>query len=312
MTGPILVFSNVIIDHVRDAGGVEHAPSAGGAGLFAAAGASAWWKPVALVAGVGEDFDTLTGGLADAYGFDRRGLVFRGPHSIQSRLIYEPDGGRSETPIMGADHFRRLQLTPADLDESLLPAAGTYLFRDDDPDFWAAVEALRPSLGRILWEIDCRLARPEKRAAFGKLASQVDIVSLNLAEGQAMLGPLAPGDLAAGLISLGCSTVLLRMGAEGALVAGAGVMLHVTTPAHRVVDVTGGGNAFSGGFLAGYCARPGDLDHASRCAAAAAAHAISEPGVPPPAAPDLLIRLARDTGVRVLPHSIGAKHAAIR
>jgi sugar/nucleoside kinase (ribokinase family) len=47
-----------------------------------------------------------------------------------------------------------------------------------------------------------------------------------------------------------------------------------------VVDVTGGGNAFCGGFLAGWCIRPGDLEHAGRCAAASAALAIAQIGLP--------------------------------
>ena len=49
-----------------------------------------------------------------------------------------------------------------------------------------------------------------------------------------------------------------------------------------MVDVTGGGNSFRGGFLAGSCQKPGDLEHAAGCGAAAAAICIARYGLPKP------------------------------
>ena len=68
------------------------------------------------------------------------------------------------------------------------------------------------------------------------------------------------------------------MGADGAFVATPDRRLRVTPPPVPVVDVTGGGNAFCGGFLAGWLLRPGDAEHAARCAAASAAHALGQFG----------------------------------
>ena len=55
--------------------------------------------------------------------------------------------------------------------------------------------------------------------------------------------------------------------------------LRLHPPASRVVDVTGAGNSFCGGFLAGWC-HTHDLEWAARAAAAAAAQTIAAFGPP--------------------------------
>ena len=128
-----------------------------------------------------------------------------------------------------------------------------------------------------------------------------DIVSLNLDEAQDLLGHAAPRDLFGQLCTLIPQvTIVLRMGNRGAFVGNVeSGAFHVQPPRHPVIDVTGGGNAFSGGFLAGLCNRPGDVVHAGRCAAAAAAIAIAQRGPPPvPPEPELLDQLYHATTIR--------------
>ena len=48
-----------------------------------------------------------------------------------------------------------------------------------------------------------------------------------------------------------------------------------------MVDVTGGGNSSTGGFLVGYCESEGDIAYAARCAAVSASFIIEQWGVPP-------------------------------
>ncbi|GEM_PF-1211480 len=302
MTGqpPLIALSNVIIDVVTEKDGTAYPPMAGGAGLYAALAMASWWPQVGLVAGVGDDFAEASGGIAAAYSLLPEALILRDQHCIRSELTYHPDGsGRTERAVYGPDHFGRMAVSPAQIPASLLPALGSYIFQAGDPIFWQEVQARRGDLGTLLWEVDCRMTRDGSPDDFAAVASQADVVSLNLDEARDLLGQGAPNDLFARLCTLSPAIVILRMGDRGALAGSAAIPpVHIKPPPHQVVDVTGGGNAFSGGFLAGLCARPGDIEHAGRCAAAAAACAIAQRG--PPAPPDraLLHQLYATTMIR--------------
>lgn len=298
---PLIALSRVIIDFVTERDGAAHPPAAGGAGLYAAAAMACWAPHVALVAGVGEDFTEVSGGIADAYGFAPEGFIVRAPNSTRSELIYHPDGQRrTERALHGPEHFTHMAVSPAQIPQRLLPAIGTYMFQDGDPAVWEALQQRRSELGTLLWEVDCALTRHCTVREFARLAQQSDIVSINLDEAQDLLGEATPQQLFAGLSGLSCAIMILRMGSQGAYVGSPQCEpLHILPPPHQVVDVTGGGNAFGGGFLAGLSERPGDIRHAARCAAAAAACAIAQRGAPSPPPPALLDRLYRTTMIRV-------------
>lgn len=300
-TLPLLIQSNVIIDDVRFADGSRHPQTLGGAAAYAAVAASHWWPQVAIVAGVGEDFEALAGAQLAPFGLRGEGLLQRDAHTIQSRLQYFDDGERSETAIYGPSHFQRLQLTPGDIPASLLPAVGSYVFRDLWPAFWKEVRQRRTALGRLLWEIDASSTQPQHRAAVEAILPIVDIFSINRTEAQQLLGQADPIELAMRLLRAGARELILRLGSEGALVCDGHQLLHVRPPPSTVVDVTGGGNSFSAGFLAGSCARHGDLKYAARCAAASAAVTLQQHGLPPPEAHQLLAHFHAATTLEQLP-----------
>jgi ribokinase len=190
-----------------------------------------------------------------------------------------------------------MQLTPEDVPASLLPAAGTYIFRDLWPEFWVAWRRLRSSLGNVLWELQFNPADPPSLEDIASLLNEVDVFSLNLSEARAILGPMSPRTTVKRLRDAGGRIIVLRMGREGSLVCNGDQFLHVVPPPSVVKDVTGGGNAFCGGFLAGLCLRPSDLEQAARCAAASAASCIAQHGLP--GAPDRagLRMLYSNTGI---------------
>jgi sugar/nucleoside kinase (ribokinase family) len=277
---PIVLLSNIIIDDVWHADGTHQGRNLGGAAVWAAIGARTRWPRVGIAAGVGADLETVTAGQLREFGLLPQGERVRDTHTIQSRLVYAADGTRTETPTFGVEHFHRMQLTPADIAPSLLPAAGTYVFRDLWPDFWRSFVQQREHLGYTLWELQDDAAVQSLWPSVCPLLSQVDIVSLNQAEGHALVGSADPDAMTQRLLEAGARLVVLRMGALGALISTATQRLHLIPPPVPVVDVTGAGNAFCGGFLAGWCARPGDLEQAARCGAAAAALCMAQVGLP--------------------------------
>ena len=280
-TAPIVVASNIIIDDVWFSDGTHQGRSIGGAAVWAAVGARTWWPRVGISAGVGEDLSTVTKGQLRDFGLLEDGETVRHAHTIQSRLEYALDGSRTETPVFGPEHFRHLQLTPAQIAPSLMPAAGTYIFRDLWPQFWKDFRDQRTRLGCTLWELQGDIADTVCWPQVHALLPQLDIVSVNQAEGQRLFGDRDPVVQTRAMLGGGARIVIIRMGASGALISSSEESVRVTPPRTLVTDVTGGGNAFCGGFLAGWCVKPGDLEYASRCAAGSAALAIAQVGLPP-------------------------------
>lgn len=96
---------------------------------------------------------------------------------------------------------------------------------------------------------------------------------------EARLGALAEADLHALCRGLGVPTLILTLGSKGCFVSrtGGGHFL----PAHRglkVVDTTGAGDAFCGGFAAGMVHFGGDIIAAARWANAVAALSVTRAG----------------------------------
>jgi ribokinase len=109
----------------------------------------------------------------------------------------------------------------------------------------------------------------------------VDVVTPNRTEAAILLGlepdtDVATQDLAIALRTLGAATVVVTLGAEGALVHDDRGTRRVPPVAPRgaVVDTTGAGDAFTGA-LAVALARGEDVDAAVRFAARAGAHAVT-------------------------------------
>jgi ubiquinone/menaquinone biosynthesis C-methylase UbiE len=108
---------------------------------------------------------------------------------------------------------------------------------------------------RIFWEPWDIFCIPENRGEFRRLLPLVDIFSPNLLEAQRLtnIGRDDPAAIAADLLADGVGCVILRMGARGSLVALQGGVYHwiPAFPVNKIVDVTGAGNAYCGGFLVG-------------------------------------------------------------
>jgi sugar/nucleoside kinase (ribokinase family) len=276
---PIVVISNIIIDDIVLPDGARRASVLGGAATYSAIGAASWWPQVAIVAGVGGDLAALTGDRLARLGLRDEGLLVRDPQTIRNHLVYLASGERTETPTLGIEHFAKMQTTPDDVPEALLPAAGTYIFRDDSPDFWQRFARRRAQFGTTLWEWQAGGATPGARLSIHAFLPTVDVFSLTLSEARDLLHMREPEDIASQLLDAGANIVALRMGAAGALIAAHRGRLRLYPPASSVVDVTGAGNAFCGGFLAGWC-NTQDLEQAARAAAAAAAQTMLDYGPP--------------------------------
>jgi ribokinase len=116
--------------------------------------------------------------------------------------------------------------------------------------------------------------------AFHAVLSRVDLVSPDLDEARQMTGQRTAEGMAETLLGWGVPVVALRMGARGSLVASArGEVYMIPAVPTNVVDTTGAGDAYCGGFLVALASGV-DAAEAGARAAVSASFAIEQFGVP--------------------------------
>jgi sugar/nucleoside kinase (ribokinase family) len=102
-----------------------------------------------------------------------------------------------------------------------------------------------------------------KRAELVRVLERVDMVLLNDEEAQQLSGQSGLPAAAKAISAMGPKAVVIKRGDAGALLfQGNDVFAAPAFPLDRVVDPTGAGDSFAGGFM-GYLARTGDTSPAS-------------------------------------------------
>ena len=277
-----VVLSHVIVDDLRFPSGAERRGVLGGAGSYAAAGLRLEADRVGIACGVGEDFfSTEHAAWFRANGIDIAGLEPRGRRTPRSAVVYHAEDARTETPLLGADHFAGMTPMIERLPAPYRNARGYYIFRDHEAGFWQEAAALRATSGAVvLWELHAAATEPARWPEVADRLACVDVVSLNLAEGRRLCGGQDPREIVRRLLDAGVGGVALRLGADGALLGRSpGECWHVPAWPAEMVDVTGAGNAFGGALLAGVAVGQDWL--LSACGAAAAASLMLEQYGPP-------------------------------
>jgi len=254
MSPKYVVVSNIITDDILLPEGTQYFGLLGGAGTYAAAGIRLWSDSVGIVSGIGDDFFDLHGDWFRQNTIDVTGLQVRDKHTPHSWVKYQTDGERTETPQFGAEHFRLMEPWPSHLPSDYLVAAGVYVFRDDNPVYWHEIAQLQAEMSAVwMWEIAANATFPDHWDNIARILPRVDILSLNRTEGRTLFQTDSMADMISQLLTAGVGVVVLRIGRDGALVANPEICWHIRPLETTVVDPTGAGNAFTGGFLAGYC-----------------------------------------------------------
>ncbi len=293
-----LVSFGIILDDLVFPDGRTAMGTLGGGGPQTAFGmrlpALAGWTEqgqVGLVAGVGDDLPPSARKWLESAGIDRTGVRETALPTPRAWQLLEADGRRTQVwrvqaRVVGAQLGRSLEHIPA----SYRQARGFHLgIHPEAPDleFIRQLRNLEPPTadGRpplVSLEPFKPADQPPTDTALRQLCSAADILSPNLTEARSLVGQAAPDELARRLGDAGARIVTLRMGAEGSLVRAKeeGIAIHMPAVPATVVDPTGAGNAYGGGFLAGYI-QTGDLTTAARYAAIAASFLVEQVGLPP-------------------------------
>lgn len=282
MTINYVTFSNLIIDDIVFPDGQTFMNTLGGAGMHALVGMRIWSDHLGYAAAVGSDLDEAHRLSLERIGVDLRGLVLReGYQTARAWQVFEPDERRIEIFRTSLDDFDRYQVTKADLPQAYFEARGFHIQWGALAELVDLVVHLSANNRHLKIVVEPAFDQlKEDGDGFKRLMPHVSLFSPDLGEGEMITGFSSPDKICDTLFAWGAPLVALRMGEKGSLVKkpdGAGWLLPaVTVP---IVDVTGAGNAYCGGFLTGLGDGLSPLEAAMR-AAVSASFALEQFGLP--------------------------------
>lgn len=275
----------LIIDDIVFPDGQTAMGLLGGGGPQTAFGMKLWANQVGLVAGVGPDLPAGAQRWLEQAGIDTQGLR-RSPELPTPRAwqILESDGRRTQVwrvpgPVIGQQLGRSVDKLP----EGYRRARGFHLgVHPEEPDL-AFISALRERGAVVSVEPFRASRRSLSKAELRALVSAGQIFSPNLQEARSLVGPGEPLELIHRLARAGAQIVALRQGSSGAIVhrAATGETWPIPALEIAVVDPTGAGNAFCGGFLAGWV-QTGNLWRAGMYGVVSASFLVEQVGLPQP------------------------------
>ena len=273
---------NILLDDLVFPDGQTRMGVLGGGGPQTALGMRLWSDRVGLVGGVGQDFPRPAEDWLQQAGIDCQGLRRSELPTARAWQVTETSGLRTQVWRVGPEVIRgqlqrRLEYLPSDYRQAKGYHLGVHPL-SADYDFIAGLVDLG---GVVSVESFCPAARQLDADGLKKLVGAADIFSLNEHEARSLVGEGQPQQLAQRLLDAGARLLCLRLGAAGALVADSAARQAFCIPACAVpvVDVVGAGNAFCGGFLAGWC-QTGNLLTAGICGAVAASFLVEQVGLP--------------------------------
>lgn len=267
----------------------------GGGGVHATVGMQVWRTEssrVGFAGRVGGDFSLKHLQKLQASGVDLGGLTTVAERKTpRAWTIFEDERLERRRFLFrtSEDEYRRFfRVSEADvprLDASLKTARGAHIICGPErlEPLCVALRQHLPRLEAIIFEPSPPAFAPEEASRMAAAAPLAEIFSAGLEESRTMLGDakMSPEDVCRRFREWGARLVVLRMGAAGSLVfTEKGEFIPVPAlPLPAVVDVTGAGNAYCGGFLVAWV-RTRDALHAALCGAVSASFTVEAWGVP--------------------------------
>ena len=229
----------------------------GGSGIFFSLAAAAFTRP-SLVAVVGDDFRPEDEALLADKGIDLSGLTRAPGKTFRWGGRYHSDMNGRDTLFTELNVFERFapQLSPAQRRAGFLflgniqPALQANVLEQVDSPHFVAMDTMN------LWIATAR------DTLIGVL-SRVDALFINDEEAHQLTGKRSMVLAAREIQELGPELVVIKRGEHGAMVFNHEDVFYAPAyPLERVVDPTGAGDTFAGGFV-GYLAASGDLSAAN-------------------------------------------------
>ena len=275
MVRPVIIVGNLTVDDVIQADGSSQMGTLGGNSVHAAAAALIWTEEVGVVARCGTDFPAAALDRLREAGADTGGIrPIDGP-TVRNWVIYEADGSRNWVYRTPRGRSAEVAPQPGDLPDAWLdrtPAPVVHVAAMPLAAADAIIRSVRARSDGVVITLDTH-EDWRRGAEVLDAARLVDVFVPSREELASLIGYDDPSHAAAELISAGVRCVVVKLGGGGALVAQPGSRAAwVPAAPAEVVDPTGAGDSFCGGFAAGLALGEDPAEAAWRgCVTAAAA-----------------------------------------
>lgn len=274
-TGKILCIGHLNLEDTFYPDCSPQLKQAGGAALYAAVGARLWHEQVGIVSCRGTNYpETYLEQMVDG-GLDVSRCRLIDADTMAGRTEYAPDGSRQYRMYTSREERIRLTPSPEDLPVSQLEGVSWIHLGPMKPTLQAAwVAHCRSHVATISLDTDVSFVVAETDAIFD-LLRHVDIFLPSQIEADACFPSLSPALSSEMLAAFGPKLVIIKRGAAGVHVYDRTHEHHLDVPAvpTRVIDVTGAGDAFCGGFAATF-QQTRDPLRSARCGAVSASLVI--------------------------------------
>lgn len=274
----LICLGNLTIDDVILPDQTQQLGCFGGDAIYAAFGAACWIDRLGFVAPVGTDFPLKHLSHLQETGWDMRGLPKRDIPSIRNWVIYQDNNHRKWILESNPDDFLELSPSLKDIPVEYLESKAFLILAMD----LAAQEALVPTLHKKgLVALD-----PQEDYIEGnvdRILSMLKNVDIFLPSQEEVFRLLGHHDYKRACEQFGrCGVriVVIKLGSEGSLIFNSGNKTFLNIPIYQtgVIDTTGAGDAYCGGFMA-MLVKTGNLKNAGLAGAVSASFAIEEIGL---------------------------------
>ncbi|MEW6241231.1 MAG: carbohydrate kinase family protein [Chloroflexota bacterium] len=277
-----LLLGSLTREFLLPAAGQPRIDAPGGSLLYAAGGLAVWDRRAGLLARVGEDYPRAWLRGIEKRGLDVRGVrVQTGALDVRSFLAYNESfeltrvgpvsqfarrGLPFPKALLGYGNRARVRKdakksdpsapTPQDIPSAYLEAKAAHVCPMNLDGHRQLVEVLRRTINTVTLDPSPAYMQPASLRGLRGLLHGLTAFLPSFEELQSLFWGETndPWEMCAALGEFGCEYIVVKCGARGQLLYDAVSKRRWEIPAHpsRLADPTGAGDAFCGGFLAGY------------------------------------------------------------
>jgi sugar/nucleoside kinase (ribokinase family) len=255
VSAELVCLGNLVVDDVVFLDGTTRMGEPGGAMLYAALGAALWETRVAVVAPLGDDYPARALHALEHRGVDLAGLRALERPGLRTWLLYEPTARRIVHRLGAANHVEASP-APGDVADRFDDARAFHLSPTPLVCQRPLLEALAPR-PEVLLSLDPHdPVREDNLERWREALALLDVFFVSEEELQLDGVAADPRGALARLAGGRLRYALLKRSAAGGLLFDARTQQTRSWEARatQVVDPTGAGDAFAGGFLAGLLA----------------------------------------------------------
>ena len=256
MNNRYIILSSIYSDNITfpDGSKINYIP--GGAGGYALAGVKLWTDDVLIISGVGEDYPEVFSQWMGKNNLSEDGFVVVDEHSYQNNIIYRTTTDRTETPLFGIGHRKKIELNTSILEQYVdFNTKAVYTFQDaTDEMLQPIIDIKRKYNFKIMWETAANTLKPKYISKIKEYAKDIEMFSINFEEAVQLFEESDLEQLTYLLQDLGFEMVAFRLGSKGIRVIDKkGYVFVKSIKNGKVVDVTGCGNSSTAAAMYSFC-----------------------------------------------------------